>query len=429
MKTSRYRWFVLSTLFLFVLLHQADKLLIGPLTTPIMEAFGIDEARMGLVFSGAVIVGAIFYPIWGYLYDRFIRARLLALAAFIWGATTWISAVVRTYTGFLFSRASTGIDDSSYPGLYNLMADYFGPKVRGKINGLLQIAQPLGYLLGMVLALLLGKVLGWRMVFIITGSLGIVLAFVIFFTVKEPVRGASEPEMKGVEQKTAHKFSWKAAFGLFKKRSLLFVFANGFAGVFPWQVIQFWIFRYLQKERGYNETEVLLTMVSAIIVLALGYPLGGAIGDALFKRTPRGRIIASFSGVILGAVFLFIALQIPVGDKLTFGIVLGLTALFMPFAAPNVLSTVYDVTVPEVRSTANAVLNFFEQIGSSIAPALAGYIAVKVSLGSAILSISVSAWLVCFVILVITSLLVPKDIAALRAELRQRAAAETGNGG
>jgi predicted MFS family arabinose efflux permease len=301
--------------------------------------------------------------------------------------------------------------------------------VRGKINGLLQIAQPLGYLLGMVLALLLGKVLGWRMVFIITGSLGIVLAFVIFFTVKEPVRGASEPELKGVEQKTAHKFSWKAAFGLFKKRSLLFVFANGFAGVFPWQVIQFWIFRYLQKERGYNETEVLLTMVSAIIVLALGYPLGGAIGDALFKRTPRGRIIASFSGVILGAVFLFIALQIPVGDKLTFGIVLGLTALFMPFAAPNVLSTVYDVTVPEVRSTANAVLNFFEQIGSSIAPALAGYIAVKVSLGSAILSISVSAWLVCFVILVITSLLVPKDIAALRAELRQRAAAETGNGG
>ena len=41
---SRYRWFVVFVFFAFMLLHQADKLLIGPLTTPIMETFGIDEA-------------------------------------------------------------------------------------------------------------------------------------------------------------------------------------------------------------------------------------------------------------------------------------------------------------------------------------------------------------------------------------------------
>ncbi len=83
MKPSRYRWFVFAVFFLFVLLHQADKLLIGPLTTPIMNEFGVDEAQMGLVFSGAVVVGAILYPLWGYLYDRYARAKLLALAAFI----------------------------------------------------------------------------------------------------------------------------------------------------------------------------------------------------------------------------------------------------------------------------------------------------------------------------------------------------------
>ena len=33
----RRRWVVVSVLFLFMLLHQTDKLLIGPLTTPIME--------------------------------------------------------------------------------------------------------------------------------------------------------------------------------------------------------------------------------------------------------------------------------------------------------------------------------------------------------------------------------------------------------
>ena len=85
MKTnSRYRWFVVIIFFIFMLLHQSDKLLIGPLTTPIMETFGIDEVRMGAVFSGALLVGAFLYPLWGYLYDRYSRSKLVALASFLW---------------------------------------------------------------------------------------------------------------------------------------------------------------------------------------------------------------------------------------------------------------------------------------------------------------------------------------------------------
>ncbi|MBM3135777.1 MAG: MFS transporter [Chloroflexi bacterium] len=132
---SRYRWFVVGVFFLFIFLHQADKLLIGPLITPIMETFKINEAAMGLVSSFALAVAAVFYPLWGYLYDRFARAKLLALASFIWGCTTWLSAIAPTYPTFLATRASTGIDDSSYPGLYSLISDYFGPHMRGKVYG------------------------------------------------------------------------------------------------------------------------------------------------------------------------------------------------------------------------------------------------------------------------------------------------------
>ena len=96
---SRYRWFVLAIFFFFMLLHQSDKLMIGPLTTPIMETFGIDEVQMGAVFTGALLVGAFLYPLWGYLYDRYARAKLLALASLIWGATTWLSAIAPTSAG------------------------------------------------------------------------------------------------------------------------------------------------------------------------------------------------------------------------------------------------------------------------------------------------------------------------------------------
>ena len=197
---TRYRWFVLVIFFFFMLLHQADKLLISPLTTPIMEYFDINEAQMGLVTSGALLIGGIFYPLWGYLYDRFSRAKLLSLASFLWGATTWLSALAKTFGVFIITRASTGIDDASYPGLYSLISDYFPPKIRGKVYGILQVAQPMGYIIGMMLALALLQLLHWQGVFFVTGTLGVLLAIAIFLFVKDAPRGGAEPALEGIKE-------------------------------------------------------------------------------------------------------------------------------------------------------------------------------------------------------------------------------------
>jgi MFS family permease len=421
---SRYRWFVVFVFFMFMLLHQSDKLLIGPLTTPIMETFGINEAQMGAVFTGALIVEAIFYPLWGYLYDRYARSKLLALASFIWGSTTWLSAIVPTYPAFLATRASTGIDDSSYPGLYSLISDYFGPTIRGKVYGLLQLTQPLGYMLGLVVATLLSDTVGWRGVFYATGSLGILLAGLIFFGVREAPRGKSEPELADLEQIGIYRFDKKIALGLFRKRSLLLLFAQGFAGVFPWNVITYWFFRYLETERHYSQDAVLMTMAPAVLVLALGYFVGGAAGDFFFKRTPRGRLLVSTAAVLLGAILLTITMNIPVENQTLFLVMLVITALFIPFASPNVVSTVYDVTLPEVRSTALGVQYLIESAGAALAPLLAGIIAVRSSLHDAILIICVSAWVLCSILFIFAAYLVPRDIEALRRALRERAEQE-----
>ncbi len=423
-KSPKYRWFVVAIFFIFMLLHQSDKLLIGPLTTPIMETFAIDEVRMGAVFTGALLVGAFLYPLWGYLYDRYARSKLLALASFLWGSTTWISAIAPTYPLFLVSRATTGIDDSSYPGIYSLISDYFSPTQRGKVYGLLQLTQPLGYMIGLLAAMLLGGALGWRSVFFITGSLGIVLAFVIFFSVKEVPRGKSEPELAELEEIHAYHFDKNIALGLFRKKSLLLLYLQGFVGVFPWTVITYWFFRYLETERNYSSDEVLMTMAPAILVLALGYFVGGALGDMLFKRTPRGRLLVAMTGVITGAILLTVTLNISIDNQTLFMFFLIATALFIPFASANVVSTVYDVTLPEVRSTALAIESFIENGGAALAPLLAGIIAKYASLHIAILAICVSAWFMGAIFLALTAYLVPNDIATLRSEMRSRAELE-----
>ena len=424
-RTSRYRWFVVIVFFFFMLLHQTDQLMIGSMQVPVMDEFALSDTQWGLINTGALVVAMLLYPVWGYLYDRYARAKLLALASFIWGATTWMSAVVRTYPAFLATRSSTGIDNSSYPGLFSLIADYFPPAVRGRVYGLLQLAQPLGYLLGMILALMIAPMIGgWRSVFYLTGTLGLVIAVVIFFGVREVPRGRAEPELEGVQELHQFRFSWAEARQAVQKRTMWFLFAQGFAGVFPWNVITFFFFGYLVRERGYDNDSVLFTMAPVILVLAAGYFVGGALGDLLFKRTLRGRVIVSSTGVLLGAVFLFLAIRTPIEARTTFFVYMCLTAIFMPMSSANVIATIYDVTLPEVRSTTMAIEYFVENSGAALAPLLTGIIADAVNLETAILSISLTAWLLCFVIYLGALAVVPGDIQALRAQLRQRAGAQ-----
>jgi MFS family permease len=322
------------------------------------------------------------------------------------------------------TRASTGIDDSSYPGLWTLIADYFGPSLRGKIYGILYLAQPLGYLIGMILALIVAPTIGgWRSIFYITGALGIVIAALIFFGVREMPRGKAEPEFENMAEIQTFRFSWAEAKEIFKKRTMWFIFAQGFAGQFPWAVIIYFIFKYLQTERGYDNETALFTMAPVVLMLSAGYFIGGWAGDLLFKRSNKGRIIISSIGVLMGAIFFYSAVTTPVEARMQFFVLFCLAAIFAPLSAPNVIATVYDITVPEVRSTAQAVEYLVENTGAAFAPFITGVIADTFSLQAAILLISTVAWGLCFFLYMGALFTIDHDTHTLRAQMAERAKA------
>lgn len=206
------------------------------------------------------------------------------------------------------------------------------------------------------------------------------------------------------------------------------MYLQGFFGVFPWNAITSFIFIYLSEERGYLESEVLMTMAPAIIILALGYPFGGALGDALFKKTKRGRVLVSMAGVLIGAVLLYITMNVPFENKLMFGILLALTALFIPIASPNVTSTVNDIALPEKRSTAMSIQYFIESSGAALSPLMTGILADALRRadnptprGSSILIICISTWVLCGIFFYLTSRIISKDINDLHTQLDKRA--------
>lgn len=170
-------------------------------------------------------------------------------------------------------------------------------------------------------------------------------------------------------------------------------------------------------------------MGPAIIVLASGFFIGGAAGDLFFKKTRKGRIYVALIGVTIGAVLLYLTLNIPAEEKTLFAIMMAITALFIPISSANVTSTVNDVALPEIRSSALAIQYFIESSGAALAPLMTGIIADTLREANnpkprqtAILIICISAWILCGIFYLITTRYIINDIEDLHQKLSARAA-------
>jgi predicted MFS family arabinose efflux permease len=419
---KRYRWLVLAIFMSFVIFHYADKLMISFLTPAIMNEFEITYTEMGMVLTGSLIVASILYPIWGYLYDKYSRTKLISLASFIWGLTTWLSALAKNFFNFLISRSATGIDDSCYPGIYSVVSDYFKPAERGRTMGLLYASNVTGTILGSIISLYVGSQYGWRSAYFLTGSIGVIIALTIYALVKDPQRGISEPELESFEKITQYRISKENIINVLKRRTLLLLYIQCFSAMFAWQVIIFWMFSYLVNVRGYPNDEATFLMIVLMILMTVGYVSGGTLGDFLFKKYRRGRLLLSTIIVFASAILITLTIYAPSKD--VFQVMAVITASVIPMASANVIATINDITEPEARSLAISIHEFFGNVGSSMSPLAAGIIADVYGLGIAIASISSLAWAICGIFLFIASIFVVKDMDKLRSLMRERAAIE-----
>lgn len=230
----KYAWAVAIILFIFRSLHTADIYVISVVFPQILEEFRITYASGGTIFTATFAFSVLLYPIWDYLFDKYSRKLLISISGVLWGLTTWLNTLPKNFGDFFITRALTGVDDTPPSGINSLISDYFPPKSRGKPLGLINVTGAFGALVGTIIGVMLGYVYGWRHLFLITGSVGILMAVIVYLCVKDVPRGSSEPELDGlVIKESLYKIKFREMFGLVKRPSLLFLNLQGFFGVFP----------------------------------------------------------------------------------------------------------------------------------------------------------------------------------------------------
>ncbi len=419
MSKDGYKWLVVAIMSAVIMVQAADTYIVSAVTPELIMEFNVSDAVLGILFTGALIIGAVLYPVWGYFYDKYSRKFLTSLLALILGATTWINAMSKTFGQFFITRLITGIGYPTPSGAYTLTADYFPPKSRGKAMGLINAASPIGYILGIFIALsLLGAGLNWRYSFYVTAAISLAIGAMIYFLVKEVPRGASEPELEGKLTSDIYKVKLSDLRKILKNKSLLLLYIQGFFGNFPWTIISFWIITYMAMDMKLPDSTIMIVMLVFIISMVFGNVVSGYLSDFLFRRIISGRAILGAVVVFLSAILIYLMMYSPTFEEFfIFGII---TAFEIPMAGPSVNAIVMDVTEPELRGSATAYLNFFGSIGSSLGPGLAGIVATVVSLQFAITFISSITWIICGIIFTTLIFVIPKDIKNLRELMRIR---------
>lgn len=188
------RVYVLAILTLVYTFNHIDRQILVILLEPIKADLDLSDAQLGLLsgLAFAAFYATLGIPIamWA---DRGDRRNIIALALTVWSGMTALSGLAMSYWHLLLARMGVGVGEAGgTPPATSMISDLYAPKERAFALGIYTSGIGIGILGGFALGGFVYEALGWRAAFFIAGIPGLLLALIVRFTLKEPLRGAVE---------------------------------------------------------------------------------------------------------------------------------------------------------------------------------------------------------------------------------------------
>src|SRR5579864_1326715 len=189
---SARRYYVLALLTIIYALNFLDRTIFNVLIEPIKKEFALSDTTMGLLAGFGFV---LFYSLLGIpiarVADRLNRRNIVATALAFWSAMTFLCGIASSVGTLALARIGVGMGESAgTPASQSMVADLFDKNERPRALGVYAIGTYLGVFLGYFIGGFVNQHYGWRMAFFAAGLPGIVLATILWLTVKEPRRGA-----------------------------------------------------------------------------------------------------------------------------------------------------------------------------------------------------------------------------------------------
>ncbi|MDP1555043.1 MAG: MFS transporter, partial [Hyphomonas sp.] len=188
------RAWVLAVLTLTYTFNHVDRQILVILLEPIKAEFGLSDGQVGWLtgLSFAAFYATLGIPVamWA---DRGNRRNIISIALGIWSAMTALSGLAQNFWHLLLARMGVGIGEAGgTPPATSMIADLYPPQERAMALGVYTSGIGLGIMAGFALGGYIYELYGWRTAFFAAGVPGLILALIVRFGIKEPVRGLAD---------------------------------------------------------------------------------------------------------------------------------------------------------------------------------------------------------------------------------------------
>ncbi len=171
------------------MLNYADRQAIFSLFPLLRKELSASNVALGSIASVFLWVYAGLSPFAGYIGDRFRRRDVIIASLVLWSIVTFTTGLATSTLQLIILRALMGVSEACYmPTGLALIADYHPPSRRSTAVALHQNGVYIGIIVGGVWAGYLGDHVGWRSAFYSLGGLGIVLAVLLHFVLRDAPR-------------------------------------------------------------------------------------------------------------------------------------------------------------------------------------------------------------------------------------------------
>lgn len=365
-----YKRYLLGVLLLLQMFNFMDRYALGVVLEDIKVDLGLSDTQLGFM-SGLAF--AFFYSLMGVPIarwaDRGDRVRIMSVCAGLWSIAVAACGFATTFVQLLLVRVGVAVGEAGgYVPAFSLLADYFNRGERPRAMSIFGLGACLSLVFGYLLSGWLNELYGWRIMFVLLGLPGVVLAALTWLTIKEPrtlavtARAEDQPSIQQVGRVLWTNTTFRH---LLLSISIQFFFLNG---ALQWQPTFF--------NRSFGLTSAQIGGWFAVIY-GLGSILGTYAGGALASRHAAHderlqlKVVAM---VMAAAPVLGIWIYLSSNLYLTFAL-MGLFMFSQAICNGPLFATVQTLIPERMRAVAIAItLMFGNLIGLGLGPLAVGVV-------------------------------------------------------
>jgi ACS family hexuronate transporter-like MFS transporter len=412
-KKTKFRWMILSLLFIATTILYIDRSALGILAPDLQRSIGWTEEQYGIINSVFMMAYAVCFLLMGNLIDKIGTRKGYLISISIWSLATLGHALARSWVGFAAARFSLAVGQSgNFPSAIKAVAEWFPKKDRALAVGIFNGGANMGTILAPLI--IPAVVLGfddWRVGFLWTFPISLtwMLLWMKFFRKPEESRQVSAEELQYInsdsgEEGSASRVGWK---DILPHRGTWAIAVAKFMADPIWWFYLFWGAKFLNVKFGVNLKEIGLPFFT--IYLA-SWGLGIFLGWLSSKLMKIGFSLNQGRKLSLLACGLFAVPVVLVPHTANMWMAVGLIALAAGGHcgwSANVFSLMSDIFPKKATGSVAGFGGFAGAVGGAIVAYMVGRVLQDIGTdGYAIpFAIAGSGYLIA---LLVVHLLVPK---------------------